>query len=201
MIGTLRAALPALATICALCVDRSQAQDTSFAGRTVTIHIGYGPGGGYDLYGRVLSRHLGRHLPGHPSVVVANMPGAGSIRAANYVYGVAPKDGTALGIVAQSIAEEQLLGTSAVAYDVTRFGFIGRFAANVEVTDAWHTAPVRALDDVRSKQVTVAGTGPSSLIYPRLLNSIAGMRWKVVAGYNTTAEAHLATHSRIPGQA
>jgi tripartite-type tricarboxylate transporter receptor subunit TctC len=84
-------------------VGSPAAQDTSMslAGKTVTIYIGYGPGGGYDLYGRVLSRHLGKHLPGHPTVVVSNMPGAASVRAANYVYNVAPKDGTALGIVAQ----------------------------------------------------------------------------------------------------
>src|SRR5262245_5267973 len=181
-----------LATIFAVHAKVAPGQNMSFAGRTVTIHVGYGPGGGYDLYGRVLSRHLGKHLPGHPTVIVANMPGAGSIRAANFLYGVAPKNGTALGIVAQSIAEEQLLGMAGVTYDVARFGFIGRFAANVEVTYAWHTAGIRGLDDVRTKEVTVAGTGPSSVIYPKLLNSIAGMQWKVVAGYNTTAEAHLA---------
>ena len=100
----------------------ARAQDTaSFAGKTVTIYVGYGPGGGYDLYARVLARHLGKHLPGHPTVVVSNMPGAASIRAANYLYNVAPKDGTRLGIVAQSIAEEQLLGTTGVSYDVARF--------------------------------------------------------------------------------
>ena len=81
------------------------------AGKTVVITVGYGPGGGYDLYARVLSRHLGKHLPGDPAVVVSNMAGAASIRAANFLYGAAPRDGTALGIVAQSIAEEQLLGT------------------------------------------------------------------------------------------
>src|SRR5262247_3229242 len=90
----------------------------SLAGKTVTVYVGFGPGGGYDLYGRVLARHLGKHLPGRPAVVVSNMPGAASIRAANYVYNVAPKDGTALGIVAQSIAEEQLLGVAGVSYDV-----------------------------------------------------------------------------------
>src|SRR5689334_13333368 len=94
------------------------AQDAapSLASKTVTIYIGYGPGGGYDLYGRVLARHLGKHLPGHPNVVVSNMPGAASVRAANYVYNVASKDGTALGIVAQSIGEEQLVGTAGVSY-------------------------------------------------------------------------------------
>jgi tripartite-type tricarboxylate transporter receptor subunit TctC len=165
-------------------------------GKTVTLSVGFGPGGGYDLYARVLARHLGRHLPGHPAVVVANMPGAASIRATNYIANVAPKDGTALGIVAQSIAEEQLLGVAGVSYDVTRLGWIGRIAANVEVIYVWHTAAVKTLDDLRGTEATLAGTGPSSSIYPRLLNAIAGMKWKVIAGYNTTSAAHLAMQRR-----
>jgi tripartite-type tricarboxylate transporter receptor subunit TctC len=164
----------------------------SLAGKTVVITIGYGPGGGYDLYGRVLSRHLGQHLPGSPTVVVTNMPGAASIRATNYLYGAAPRDGTAIGIVAQSIAEEQLLGTVGVSYDVTKFNWIGRFAPNVEISYVWHTAPVRTIEDLEQTEATFAGTGPSSAIYPRLLNTIAGMRWKVVLGYDTTAAGHLA---------
>jgi tripartite-type tricarboxylate transporter receptor subunit TctC len=83
----------------------AQNPEQGFAGKTVTIHVGFGPGGGYDLYGRVLARHLGRHLPGHPALVVSNMPGAASFRAANYLFAVAPRDGTALGIMAQSIGE------------------------------------------------------------------------------------------------
>ena len=186
-----------LAAMSVTLLDLAGAQEgASFAGKTVTIYVGYGPGGGYDLYARVLSRHLGRHLPGNPAVVVSNMPGAGSIRAANYVYSVAPKDGTALGIVAQSIAEEQLLGTSGVNYDVTKFAWIGRFAANVEAAYVWHQAPIRTIEDLKTTEATFAGTGPTSVLYPRLLNSIAGMKWKVVQGYNTTAVAHLAMQRR-----
>jgi len=172
------------------------AAQESFAGKTVTISVGFGPGGGYDLYARVLARHLGRHLPGQPTVIVANMPGAASIRAANYIANVAPKDGTALGMVAQSIAEEQLLGTAGVSYDVGKLGWIGRIAANVEVAYVWHAAPVKVVDDLRTMEATFAGTGPSSSIYPRLLNGIAGMKWKVIAGYNTTSAAHLAMERR-----
>jgi tripartite-type tricarboxylate transporter receptor subunit TctC len=184
-----------LAVALALGPAPAPAQDT-FTGKTVTISVGFGPGGGYDLYARVLARHLGRHLPGHPTVVVANMPGAASIRAANYIANVAPKDGTALGIAAQSIAEEQLLGVSGISYDVTRLAFIGRIAANIEVTYVWHAAAAKTLDDLRSTEATLAGTGPSSSIYPRLMNTIAGMRWKVIAGYNTTSAAHLAMQRR-----
>ena len=184
-----------LAVALALGPAPAAAQDT-FTGKTVTISVGFGPGGGYDLYARVLARHLGRHLPGRPTVVVANMPGAASIRAANYIANVAPKDGSALGMVAQSIAEEQLLGVAGISYDVTRLAFIGRIAANIEVTYVWHAAAAKTLDDLRSTEATLAGTGPSSSIYPRLMNTIAGMRWKVIAGYNTTSAAHLAMQRR-----
>jgi len=160
--------------------------------KTVTIYVGYTPGGGYDLYARLFARHLGKHLPGHPSVVVSNMPGAGSIRAANYIYTIAPKDGSALGVVAQTVAEEQLLGTAGVNYDVVKLNWIGRFAPNNEASYVWHTAPVKTLDDLRTTEATFAGTGASSIIYPRLLNSIAGMKWKVITGYTSTAGAHLA---------
>lgn len=160
--------------------------------RNVTIYVGYTPGGGYDLYARLFARHFGKHLPGHPPVVVSNMPGAGSIRAANYIYNVAPKDGTALGVVAQTVAEEQLLGTSGVSYDVVKLNWIGRFAQNIEASYVWHTAPVKTLDDLRTTEATFAGTGASSVIYPRLLNSIAGMKWKVIMGYTSTNGAHLA---------
>jgi tripartite-type tricarboxylate transporter receptor subunit TctC len=186
VVAALMAAAPAIAQ------DMAQ----NFAGKTVTIYIGYGPGGGYDLYGRVLARHLGNHLPGHPTVVVSNMPGAASIRAANYIYNVAPKDGTALGIAAQSIGEEQLVGTTGVSYDVAKFTWIGRFAANIEVAYVWHESPIKTIEDLKTTEATFAGTGPSSTIYPRLLNSVAGMKWKVVNGYNTTSVAHLAMQRR-----
>ena len=190
-----RHGLLALLAVLALGSAPAAAQDT-LAGKTVTIAVGFGPGGGYDLYARVLARHLGRHLPGHPAVVVSNMPGAASIRAANYIANVAPKDGTALGIVAQSIAEEQLLGIAGVSYDVAKLAWIGRISSNVEVAYVWHAAPVKTIDDLKTTEATFAGTGPSSSIYPRLINAIAGMKWKVIAGYNTTSAAHLAMQRR-----
>jgi tripartite-type tricarboxylate transporter receptor subunit TctC len=181
-----------------MCAAPAFAQDVApnLAGKTVTIYVGFGPGGGYDLYARTLARHFSKHIAGHPAVVVSNMPGAASIRATNYIYAVAPKDGTALGIAAQSIAEEQLLGTQGVSYDVAQFNWIGRFAPNLEVSYVWHTAPVKTIDDLKKTEATFAGTGPSSSVYPRLLNSMLGMKWKVVAGYGTTAAAHLAMQRR-----
>ena len=125
-------------------------------------------------------------------MVVSNMPGAASARAANYVCSVAPSDGTALGIVAQSIAEEQLLGTPGVPCYATKFNWIGRFAANVESLMFGITSPIKTIEDLKTTEASFAGTGPSSITYPRLLNSIAGMKWKVVSGYNTSSVAHIA---------
>src|SRR5580704_7244070 len=95
----------------------------SFEGKTVTIYVGNPVGGGYDIYGRLLARHLGRHLPGHPSVIVSNLVGGQSITCANFIYNVAPRDGTAIGILNQNIAEEQVFGTEGARFDVTRFGW------------------------------------------------------------------------------
>src|SRR5256884_8819664 len=108
------------------------AQEPFFARKTVTISIGYTAGGSYDLYGRLVARHLGKHIPGQPTVVAQNMPGAGSLKAANYIYDVAPKDGTALGVVVESAALEQALANPAALYDAAKFTWIGRVATRSE---------------------------------------------------------------------
>src|SRR5688572_13481770 len=97
-----------------------------YAGKTITISVGYSPGGSYDFYPRVFARYLGKYIPGHPTVVVQNMPGAGSLRAANFLYNVAPKDGTALGVVTQTVMLEAPLGTPGVKYNAVEFTYVGR---------------------------------------------------------------------------
>src|SRR5260370_28061075 len=104
----------------------TQPADQFFARKTVTITIGYTAGGSYDLYGRMVARHLGKHIPGQPTLIAQNMPGAGSLKAANYLYEVAPKDGTALGIVVESAALEQAIANPAVQYDAAKFTYVGR---------------------------------------------------------------------------
>src|SRR5438552_3781018 len=116
------------------------AQETEFARKTITISIGNTAGGTYDLMGRLVARHLGRHLAGNPTVIAENMPGAGTLRAANYIYNVAPKNGTALGIVSETLAVEQALRNPAVQFDATKFTWIGRVAASNAVHIIWHTA-------------------------------------------------------------
>src|SRR5437588_12601770 len=119
------------ATVVALAVApaaNAQSAEQFFARKTINISIGYTAGGSYDLYGRLVARHLGKHIPGQPTVIAQNMPGAGSLKAANYLYEVAPKDGTALGVVVESAALEQALANPAVQYDAARFTYLGRIA-------------------------------------------------------------------------
>src|SRR5882757_10932405 len=148
----------------------ASAQDTDFAGKTLTIYIGNTAGGTYDLMGRLVARHLGRHLPGHPIVIPENMPGAGTLRAANYITNVAPRNGTALGIVSESLAIEQALKNVAVQYDAATLVWIGRVAASNAVHIQWHTSKVQSIEDAKTFEGTVAGTGPGNVaeIVPNL---------------------------------
>src|SRR5262245_18143747 len=180
----LTAAQPALA----------QSGEPFFARKTITISIGYTAGGSYDLYGRLIARHLGKHVFGQPTVVAQNMPGAGSLKAANYIYDVAPKDGTALGVVVESIALEQTLANPAVQYDAAKFTYIGRVATSNNIWMQWHTSKVQSIEDSKRIESSLAGTGPGSLAetVPRLLNALAGTRFKLVSGYPASTEAMLA---------
>src|SRR3954470_9941298 len=121
-----------------------------FARKTVTISIGYTAGGSYDLYGRLVARHLGKHIPGQPTVVAQNMPGTGSLKAAAYIYEVAPKDGTALGVVVESAALEQALGNPAAQYDAARFTYVGRVATSNNIFMQWHSSKVQSIQDSKT---------------------------------------------------
>src|SRR5262252_4354081 len=170
------------------------AQDGDFAGKTITIHIGNTAGGTYDLMGRLVARHLGRFLPGHPTVIAENMPGAGTLRAANYIANVAPKNGTALGIVSESLAIEQALKNAAVQYDAAKLVWIGRLAASNAVHVMWHTSKVQSIEDAKRYEATMAGTGPGNLaeIIPTLFNAVLGTKFKIVRGYPAANESLLA---------
>ena len=167
------------------------AEPVSFKGQTVTIVIGYGIGGGYDVYGRLASRFLGKYLPGNPTVIAQNMTGAGSLVAANYLYNIAPKDGTYLGVIGQTIPVDQLLfEDKAQHFDSAKFNWIGRMASGVEAIVTWQTAPAKSIDEAKTRQAVIAATGPSSgsAIYPIVLNHLIGTKFKVVRGYTGTNE-------------
>jgi tripartite-type tricarboxylate transporter receptor subunit TctC len=170
------------------------AQQPDFSRQTITIYIGNTAGGTYDLMGRLVARHLGRFLPGNPTVVPENMPGAGTLRAANYVYNVAPKNGTALGIVTETIAVEQALRNPGVQFDARNLTWIGRVAASNAVHIIWHTSKVQSIGDAKRFSATVAGTGAGNVAetVPTLLNAVIGTKFRIIKGYPAANEAMLA---------
>lgn len=177
------------------CMSPSSAQPADFSGKTVTIIASFEAGGPYDFYARLVARHIGAHLPGKPQVIVQNMPGAGGLRGANYLYNVAAKDGTVMGVVSQTVAVGQVLGTTpGIQYDAPKYTWIGRMNANVEVDHAWHASGVKTIQDVMARETIAAGTGPtsSSVVMRRLMNELVGTRYKVVTGFRGPTSAQLA---------
>ena len=173
--------------------DRAHAQpESDFKGKTITIYIGFGSGGGYDQYARLFARHVGRHIPGNPTIVPSNMPGANGIVAANYLYNSAAKDGTAIGFLYQAIAQDQVLLQTNVQYDATKFNWIGRITSTAEIMYTWHRAPVQKVEDLAKRETVFGVAGPLIVTYTRLLNSSIGARFKIVRGYKSTAEIHIA---------
>jgi tripartite-type tricarboxylate transporter receptor subunit TctC len=164
-----------------------------YRGKTVTILVGYEAGGGYDLYARVVAQFLGKHIPGQPTVIVQNMPGAGGLRAARNLASVAPKDGTILGMLAQTLPFDTVLGYTPDV-DAGRFNWIGRAAMNVEVGVAFASSGIVSIETARTREVPSGGTGgtASSTVVPFLLNKLAGTRFKLVAGYKSANEVLLA---------
>jgi tripartite-type tricarboxylate transporter receptor subunit TctC len=172
----------------------AQTPEQFYKGKTITIYIGYGAGGGYDFYGRLFARYIRRHIPGQPNVVPANMPGAGSLVAANYLYNIAPNDGTALGVVSQGLALEDAFASPNVKYRAAQFQWIGRMSASVEMTMAWHTAKVKTIQDAYTTEIVIGGDGPGSTaeFMPKMLNKVIGTKFKVISGYSGANEIILA---------
>jgi tripartite-type tricarboxylate transporter receptor subunit TctC len=153
--------------------------------RTITFLVGFGPGGGYDVSGRLLVRHLGRHIPGNPSIIVKNMPGAASMLMTNYLYNVAPRDGTVIGMPARNLVIEPLLGNPQARFDSTRFSWLGSMTREVSLCFTWSKSGISTLDDAKKREVLVGATGKfsDSYLYPLLLNSVFGTRFKPIVGY------------------
>jgi tripartite-type tricarboxylate transporter receptor subunit TctC len=178
-----------------LATGGASAQDVEsfYKGRKIDIIIGFSVGGGYDAYARVLARHMGEHIPGKPSLVPRNMTGAGSRIAANYVFGLAPKDGTAIGIADQSIPLEQALGDSGIKFDSREFNGIGNVIAENNIVATWHSSPVKSIEDAKRIEATMGATGyNTSAQYPTVLNQMIGTKFKVILGYPGGAEVNLA---------
>ncbi len=164
-----------------------------YRGKTLRMLIGYGPGGGYDIYGRLVAEFLPRHLPGSPAIVAQNMPGAGSFVAAKYMHDVAPKDGTVFGSLAQTLALDSMTNTSA-KLDVAKMPYIGRVVTNIDTGAALPKTGIKSFEDVRAKQYNVgaSGGGSTTVLFPTVLNIYAGAKFKLVRGYSGTTDILLA---------
>jgi tripartite-type tricarboxylate transporter receptor subunit TctC len=165
-----------------------------YKGKTLALVVGSSTGGGYDTMTRAIARFIGRHVPGNPTVVVRNMPGAGGITALNYVYNAAERDGTVLALVQNNTPLEPLFGTRQARYDATRLNWLGTPSFEVAMVLLWHTVPVNSLEDLKSRETQMGASGANSTpaFYARLLNATLGTRMKLVNGYPGQNDALLA---------
>jgi tripartite-type tricarboxylate transporter receptor subunit TctC len=164
-----------------------------YRGRKIDLIIGYSPGGTYDLYARLVARHLGHYIPGKPLIVPRNMPGAGSRAAATWAANAAPRDGTVLVAVDQSLSLQQAAGDKRMQFDSTKFIYIGNPNSENNTTATWHASGIRTIDDARRREVTMGATGGStSSQYPKAMNALLGTKFRIIIGYPGGNDINLA---------
>ena len=180
-------AVPVLLSIAALPAHAADAVANFYRGKTIQVLVGFGPGGGYDLYARTLARYMGRHIPGNPTLVPQNMPGAGGVKAMNYLYNVARKDGTVIGTFARGLAIEPLLGhAQGMQFDATKFDWIGSVSNEVSICAFWNTSGIKTWKDMQTKPSTIGASaaGADSEIFPTVLKNLFHLPTKVVTGFS-----------------
>jgi tripartite-type tricarboxylate transporter receptor subunit TctC len=170
------------------------AQDSYYAGKTIRIVVGTPPGGGYDNAARLTAHYLGKYIPGNPTITVENLPGASGIKATNYLYEVAPKDGSVLAWVSNSIPAFQAMGQPGVRYKAEELNWVGSLLQTATIVIAWHTAGIQSIDDARKKEVIMGATtaAGAKAAYLALLNNTVGTKFKIVVGYGGGNALHLA---------
>jgi len=191
---------PVAALACALALSVAvpgaarAADEDMFKGKTITVYIGFSPGGTYDLFGRMVTRYMAKYIPGQPNMVASNMPGAGSFTASNWLYRIAPKDGTALGTVSQTIAIDDALKSIGVQFKAAEFNWIGRMTSNIEIQVVSTRTKGATLEGAREVVVPTASTGPGSPsdTYPKLMNETAGTKFKIIRGFPGSTDGLLA---------
>ena len=189
----LRRIATSLILLAAPCPADADTVADHFRGKRVSILVSYETGGAYDLYARMFAQFFSRHLPGQPTVIVQNMPGAGGLKAARYLLEVAPKDGTALGLLSQTMPFDTALGYTE-GVDAGKFNWIGRIAMNVEVGVAGGKSDIHSFNDARARETSVGGTGgtASSTVMPFLLSRLADAKFRLVSGYRSAHDVLLA---------
>ena len=186
-------ALSFAAVLSAMTMASAQAELPAdyYKGKQISLIVGYDPGGGYDVYARVLARHYDRFLPGQPSIVIRNMPGAASRQAANHLYTVAAKDGTAIATIARGLPTDELLGAPGIRFESQKFVWIGSMNNEVSVGVTWHGAAAKTMDDAFKREVIVGGIS-DSIIFAHVMNDVLGTKFKIIAGYKGGTEISLA---------
>jgi tripartite-type tricarboxylate transporter receptor subunit TctC len=165
-----------------------------YKGKTIDLIIGYPPGGSNNVFARFVAAHMGKYIPGNPNIITRNMPGGGSLLAANYVYSIAPKDGTVLAIASPTIPLDAKLGNKNVKFDPDKFNWIGRTGTAANVLFVWHTTPFKSWRDALTQEITLSATGAGSTVsvYPTVLNNVMKTRFRLIMGYKGSGEAMLA---------
>lgn len=165
-----------------------------YKGKQVELYIGYSVGGGYDTYARLLANYMGKHIPGKPSIITKNMPGAGSAKLANWLYNVAPKNGTAFGAIGRGTGFDPLFKIKGAQFDGTKFNWLGSANDEVSICVAWENVGVTKFEDVLSKELIVGGTGASADTdqFPKIMNGVLGTKFRIVTGYPGGNEVGLA---------
>jgi tripartite-type tricarboxylate transporter receptor subunit TctC len=194
VIRGLAAAMLAIALAAGATQALAQSPADFYRGKTVEIIIGYSVGGGYDLYARMIARHLGKHIPGNPKVVPKNMEGAAGMRLANWLYSAAPRDGSVIGATSRAMAFEPLLGNKSAQYDASRISFIGSANDEVSVCMAWHASGIKTFTDVQARELVVGAGGVADDTYqfPAILNNMFGAKFRMVNGYAGGTEINIA---------
>jgi tripartite-type tricarboxylate transporter receptor subunit TctC len=169
-----------------------------YRGKTINVYIGVNVGGGYDFEARLIARFMKAHIPGNPTLVAQNMIGAGGIKMANYLYSIAPQDGTAIGMFPKTLISVQAVGTEGVAYDAKQFSWIGSMTTSPDTFAVWNTTGVRTIEDARRKDLTAAASNKGAITYsfPRMLNEFLGTRLKIVSGYQGNSTMVVAMERR-----
>jgi tripartite-type tricarboxylate transporter receptor subunit TctC len=169
----------------------AQDSDDFYAGKTITLVLSSAVGGGYDAMSRILAIHLARHIPGEPTIVVSNMPGAGGISATNYLFSVAPKDGTAIGGVQNNTPFEPLFGTTQARYVPTEFHWLGSPSVETGLIAVWHTVSVDSIEEIRTNEIIVGSTGANSTptFYAKLINETLHTQMRIIVGYPGQVDA------------
>jgi tripartite-type tricarboxylate transporter receptor subunit TctC len=198
MIGKRMAAVAVLLGLCALALLAARPAladpvEDFYRGKTVDLYVGFPPGGGYDIYARVLAAHLGRHIPGRPAILVRNMDGGSGVRAAGYLSSVTSQEGTALGMFLDGITLGKVLGGPG-DFDPVKLTWVGRIVSTATVAVVWHSAPAQSVEDAKSHEVIVAASvpGSTSSIIPLALNDLVGTRFKVIRGFQGSPKQSLA---------